>query len=135
VISDERAEFIAALSKAADMVKLLLRQIDLLISGYESGASADRRWTQAASRASAIWRRDLERLRQRLASVMIERRRDHNDAKLRLVGPREAAAAAWIDRDSASRARLHAVEGSARGDAGDAHRAWHRAGADLLDQR
>jgi hypothetical protein len=43
VISDERAEFIAALSKAADMVKLLLRQIDLLISGYESGASADRR--------------------------------------------------------------------------------------------
>jgi hypothetical protein len=34
---EERAELIAALSKTADMVELLLRQIDLLIFAPESG--------------------------------------------------------------------------------------------------
>ena len=34
---EERAELIAAVSKTADMVELLLRQIDLLIFAQESG--------------------------------------------------------------------------------------------------
>ena len=40
---EERAELIAALSKTADMVELLLRQIDLLIFAQES----ERRLTDA----------------------------------------------------------------------------------------
>jgi hypothetical protein len=34
---EERAELIGALSKTADMVELLMRQIDLLIFAEESG--------------------------------------------------------------------------------------------------
>ena len=69
---EERAELIAAVSKTADMVELLLRQIDLLIFAQESG----RRLTDAELKQlkdhQTIWRRDLERLRNRLASVTIE---------------------------------------------------------------
>ena len=69
---EERAELIAALSKTADMVELLLRQIDLLIVAQESG----RRLTDAELKQlhdhQTICHRDLERLRQQLASVTIE---------------------------------------------------------------
>ena len=69
---DERAEFIAALSKTADMVELLLGQIGLLISGYESGRRPTDAELKQLHEHQEIWRRDLGRLRHRLASVMIE---------------------------------------------------------------
>ena len=60
---EERAELIGAVSKTADMVELLLRQIDLLIFAQES----DRRLRDADLKQlhdhQTIWRRDLERLR------------------------------------------------------------------------
>jgi len=69
---EERAELIAALSKTVDMVELLLRQIDLLIFAQESGRRlADPELTQLKDHQT-IWRRDLERLRNRLASLTIE---------------------------------------------------------------
>jgi hypothetical protein len=70
---EERAELIAALSKTADMVELLLRQIDLLIVAQESGRRlTDAEFTQLHDDHQTIWRRDLERLRNRLASLAIE---------------------------------------------------------------
>ena len=69
---EERAELIAALSQTADLVELLLRQIELLIVAQESG----RRLTDAELKQlhdhQTIWRGDLERLRNRLASLTIE---------------------------------------------------------------
>jgi len=60
---EEGAELIGAVSKTADMVELLLRQIDLLIFAQES----DRRLRDAELKQlhdhQTIWRRDLERLR------------------------------------------------------------------------
>jgi hypothetical protein len=70
---DERAEFIAALNRTADMIELLLRQIDLLILASESGRTlTEAELKQLLHQHQKIWRRDLERLRQRLASVTIE---------------------------------------------------------------
>ena len=69
---EERAELIGAVSKTADMVELLLRQIDLLIFAQES----DRRLRDAELKQlhdhQTMWRGDLERLRNRLASRPIE---------------------------------------------------------------
>jgi hypothetical protein len=72
VEADERAEFIAALSKTADMVELLLRQIDLLMLAHESGRHLTDAELKELREHQTIWRSDLERLRQRLASVTIE---------------------------------------------------------------
>jgi hypothetical protein len=72
VEADERAEFIAALSKTADMVELLLRQIDLLMLAHESGRHLTDAELKQLREHQTIWRSDLERLRQRLASVTIE---------------------------------------------------------------
>jgi len=67
----ERAELIGALSKTADMVRILLDQLDLLLSH-----AAGRRLTDAEAEqlreASAVWRQQLGKLRQRLASVTVE---------------------------------------------------------------
>jgi hypothetical protein len=73
---DERRapKFIAALSNTADMVELLLRQIDLLISAHESGRPLTGAELKKLHDHQSVWRRDLERLRQRLASVTIEPR-------------------------------------------------------------
>jgi hypothetical protein len=72
--AEERAEFIAALSKTADMMELLLRQIDLLIFAQESGRRlADAELKQLHDQQT-MWRRDLERLRNRLAILTIAHR-------------------------------------------------------------
>jgi hypothetical protein len=65
---NEGADFIAALSKTADMVELLLRQIDLLIFAHESGRKLTDAELEQLHDHQKIWRRDLERR----ASVMIE---------------------------------------------------------------
>jgi hypothetical protein len=70
--SEERAEFIAALTKTADMVELLLRQIDLLILAHESERQLTDTKLRQLHEHQTMWRSDLERLRQRLASVTIE---------------------------------------------------------------
>jgi hypothetical protein len=70
--SEERAEFIAALTKTADMVELLLRQIDLLTLAHESERQLTDTELRQLHEHQTMWRSDLERLRQRLASVTIE---------------------------------------------------------------
>ncbi len=70
--TDERAEFIAALSKTADMVQLLLEQIDRLIVVSEAGRRPTDAELQQLREHQILWRGQIERIRQRLASVTIE---------------------------------------------------------------
>jgi hypothetical protein len=54
------------------MVELLLRQIDLLIFAQESGRQLTDAELKQLHDHQTIWRRDLERLRNRLASLTME---------------------------------------------------------------
>jgi hypothetical protein len=70
VEADERAELIGAVSQLAEMVTRLLDLFDTLVRAYEAGqqpTSAD-----VARLREGLWREQLDRLRQRLASVTIE---------------------------------------------------------------
>ena len=69
---EERAELIAALSRTDDMVEVLLRQIDLLSFAQESGRRLTDPELKQLHGHQTIWRGDLERLRNRLASLTIE---------------------------------------------------------------
>jgi hypothetical protein len=60
-MTDERAEFIAALSKTADMVDL--GQINLLIIAHESGRQLTDAELKQLHDHQGIWRGDFERLR------------------------------------------------------------------------
>ena len=96
----ERTELIAALSKTADMVELLLRQIDLLIFAQESGRRlTDAELTQLHDHQT-IWCGDLERLRNRLASITIERRRgcSESDPRGDAVKRRRTVSDHWTRR-------------------------------------
>ena len=69
---DERGELIAALQQTTDMVAGLLRLTALLLSSLEAG---DRMSTAEITRLrehTELWQAQLDRMRQRLASVTIE---------------------------------------------------------------
>ena len=69
---EERAELIAALSLTADMVGILLKQLDLLLDARDSGrVLTDGEATQIRQNA-ATWRHQLEKLRSRLTGLTIE---------------------------------------------------------------
>jgi hypothetical protein len=69
---EERADWIGALIKTAEMVEILLNQLDLLLLAYEAGRPLTDAEAQKLKDASALWRQQLEKLRHRLASVTIE---------------------------------------------------------------
>jgi hypothetical protein len=62
---------IGAVSKTADMVQILLDQIDLLLLAHDAGRLLTDAEVQKLRETSALWRQQLDRLRQRLNSVMI----------------------------------------------------------------
>ena len=68
----ERADLIAALSKTAEMVGLLLDALDVLLASYVAGEQPSTGDVQRLREHSELWRQQLERLKQRLASVTIE---------------------------------------------------------------
>jgi hypothetical protein len=70
--SDERAELIAALSRTAEMVGLLLDALDVLLVSYAAGQQPSAGDVEQLTEHSAVWRQQLEKLRSRLASLTIE---------------------------------------------------------------
>jgi len=76
---EERAELIAALTKTAEMVGLLLDALDTLLVAYVAGQQPTAGDVERLIEHSALWRKQLEKLRSRLASVTIERRRGCSD--------------------------------------------------------
>jgi hypothetical protein len=72
VEADERAEFIAAVSHTAEMVSRLLDLINRIVVGFEAGRQLTEADVQRLREHGALWQQQLDRLRQRLASVTIE---------------------------------------------------------------
>jgi hypothetical protein len=68
---EERAELIAALSRTAEMVGLLLDALDVLLVSYVAGQQPSTGDVERLIEHSALWRQ-LEKLRSRLASLTIE---------------------------------------------------------------
>jgi hypothetical protein len=69
VTDEERPELIAALSRTAEMVGLLL---DVLLVSYVAGQQPSAGDVERPTEHSALWRQQLEKLRSRLASLTIE---------------------------------------------------------------
>ena len=69
---EERAELIAALSRTADMVARLLDALDVLRVGLETGHQPTEGDLERPREHSALWRRQLEKLRSRLSGLTIE---------------------------------------------------------------
>jgi hypothetical protein len=69
---EERAELIAALSRTAEMVGLLLDALDVLLVSYVAGQQPSAGDVERLTEHSAQWRQQLEKLRSRLASLTIE---------------------------------------------------------------
>jgi hypothetical protein len=69
---DERAELIAALSRTAEMVGLLLDALDVLLVSYVAGQQPSAADVERLTEHSALWRQQLEKLRSRLVSLTIE---------------------------------------------------------------
>ena len=69
---EERAELIAALSRTAEMVGLLLDAPDVLLVSYIAGQQPSAGDVERLTEHSALWRQQLEKLRSRLASLTIE---------------------------------------------------------------
>jgi hypothetical protein len=69
---EERAELIAALTKTAEMVGLLLDALDTLLVAYVAGQQPTAADVERLQDHSALWRQQLDRLKQRLASLTIE---------------------------------------------------------------
>ncbi len=69
---EERAELIAALSRTADMVAGLLDALDLLRLALEAGRQPTEGDLQRLREHSALWRRQLEKLRSRLSGLTID---------------------------------------------------------------
>ena len=63
---EERAELMAALSLTADMVGILLKQLDLLLDARESGRTLTDAEASQIREHSAIWHQQLDKLRSRL---------------------------------------------------------------------
>ena len=72
VSDEERAELIAALSRNADMVGLLLDALDVLLVSYVAGQQPSAGDVERLTEHSALWRQQLEKLRSRLASLTTE---------------------------------------------------------------
>ena len=66
---EERVDLIAALSRTAEMVGLLL---DVLLVSYVAGQQPSAGDVERLTEHSALWRQQLEKLRSRLASLTIE---------------------------------------------------------------
>jgi hypothetical protein len=69
---EERAELIAALSRTADMVASLLDALDVMRVALEAGRQPTDCDRQRLREQSALWRRQLEKLRSRLSGLTIE---------------------------------------------------------------
>ena len=69
---EERAELIGALSRTADMVGGLLDALDILRVALEAGRQPTEGDLERLREHSALWRRQLEKLRSRLAGLTIE---------------------------------------------------------------
>jgi hypothetical protein len=63
---EERAELIAALSRTAEMVGLLLDALDVLFVSYVAGQQPSAGDVERLTEQSALWRQQLEKLRSRL---------------------------------------------------------------------
>ena len=68
---EERAELIAALSRTADMVAALLDALDILRVAFEAGRQPTEGDLQRLREHSALWRRQLEKLRSRVSGLTI----------------------------------------------------------------
>jgi hypothetical protein len=69
---EERAELIAALTKTAEMVGVLLDALDMLLVAYVAGQQPTAGDVERLIEHSALWRTQLEKLRSRLSSMTIE---------------------------------------------------------------
>jgi len=69
---DERAELIAALSLTADMVGILLKQLDLLLDARDSGRVLTDAEAAQIREHSAIWHQQLDKLRSRLTGSTLQ---------------------------------------------------------------
>jgi hypothetical protein len=69
---EERAEMIAALSRTADLVAGLLDALDILRVALEAGRQPTEGGLERLREHSALWRRQLEKLRSRVAGLTIE---------------------------------------------------------------
>ena len=69
---EERAELIATLSRTAAMVADLLGALDILRVALEAGRQPTEGDLQRLREHSAIWHRQLEKLRSRLVGLTIE---------------------------------------------------------------
>ena len=72
VEADERAELIAAVTRTSEMVGALLDLMERIVVGFDDGRQLTQADVERLRQHSALWRDQLERLRQRLASVTIE---------------------------------------------------------------
>jgi hypothetical protein len=72
VEADERAELIAAVTRTSEMVGALLDLIDRIAAGFDQGRQLSAADVERLREHSTLWHEQLERLRQRLASVTIE---------------------------------------------------------------
>lgn len=71
-LPDERAELIGVLSRTADMVAGLLDALDILRLELEAGHQPTEGDLERLREHSALWRRQLEKLRSRLTGLTIE---------------------------------------------------------------
>jgi hypothetical protein len=69
---EERAELIGALSRTADMVGALLDALDSLRVELEAGRQPSAGDLERLREHSAVWRRQLEKLRSRLSALTIK---------------------------------------------------------------
>ena len=72
VEAGERAELIAAVTRTSGMVGARLLLVDRIVVGFDEGSQLTAAEVQRLREHSALWREQLERLRQRLASVTLE---------------------------------------------------------------
>ena len=70
--AEECAELIAALSRTAEMVGLLLDALDVLLASSLAGQQPSTGDLERLTEHSALWRQQLEKLRSRLGSLTIE---------------------------------------------------------------
>jgi hypothetical protein len=69
---EERAELIAALSLTADMVGILLKQLELLLDARDNGRAVTDAEAAQIREHVAIWRAQLDKLRSRLTGLTVQ---------------------------------------------------------------
>jgi hypothetical protein len=98
VTDEERAELIAALSRTAEMVGLLL---DVLLVSYVAGQQPSAGDVERLTEHSALWRQQLEKLRSRLASLTVEPPTRLQRLRLVILQPRRRVAVPFSIRHAA----------------------------------